>query len=51
MKRVENDLRNVSKQRLLELGLQKKVLQNERNDVNCELWGVTVTDDGEVITS
>ena len=52
MKWGEKDLRNASKQRLLELGLQKKVLREELNGEahygNEFFWGVRVDSDGEI---
>lgn len=46
----EHDLRKASKQRLLEIGLQKKVLREETNEENGEFWGVKVNEDGEVVS-
>jgi len=51
MKWGKKDLRNASHQRLLELGLQKKVLREGLNELggNQHFWGVQVDGDGELI--
>ena len=49
MKWGEKDLRNASKERFLELGLEKKVLRKENNVEHAEFWGVKVADDGTLI--
>ena len=51
MKGGEQDLCNASKQRLLELGLQKKVPRDELNAswINEHCWGVRGDSNGEVV--
>mmetsp|Transcript_1150 Transcript_1150/g.2117 ORF Transcript_1150/g.2117 Transcript_1150/m.2117 type:complete len:318 (-) Transcript_1150:28-981(-) len=48
MKWGKNDNRNASKQRLLELGLQKKALRAEMNDEYETYWSVKVDEKGVV---
>ena len=50
MKWGEKDLRNASKERLLELGLQDKVLREELNWDNGKYWGVNVNEEGVVVS-
>jgi len=43
------DLREASKEKLLEVGLELKVLRIENNVMNMRQWGVVVDDEGELI--
>jgi len=50
-KRGYGDLRGATKEDLLELGLQEKVLREDMNKFNAAFWGVRVDKEGAAVSS